>query len=172
MTAMIIFAILFVIIAICVVVKIQQNQEMERQRITNDIYSRGFLYYKDFENRWIISSARKYGRGNGFKYQDGPGCYVITIYDHPIEYGEVDDYENVYVGQSVNMCQRVHAHFNGKGNGDVYADIKYGKWVYVSLVPCEKQDMNRVEKELIAAFHATDSYNRTRGGARDRNYYN
>lgn len=171
---MVVLFLMFIIIAvivICAVAQGQKRQEEERQRITNDIYSRGFLYYKDFENRWIISSARgKYGNENGFKYQDGPGCYVITIYDHPIECGEFDDYENVYVGQSVNICQRVHAHFNGKGNGDVYADIKYGKWVYVSLVRCERQEMNRVEKELIAAFGATASYNKTCGGARERNY--
>ena len=42
------------------------------------------------------------------------------------------------------MCKRVHSHFNGKGNGDVYADIKYGK--YVQFYPCGKNELNKIEK--------------------------
>ena len=65
-------------------------------------------------------------------------------------------------------ASRVHAHFNGKGNGDVYADVRNGKHVYVQLKPCPKDQMNDLEKSLIAAFHATDSYNSTRGGSASR----
>lgn len=138
----------------------------QRKQIREDICSGKFLYYKDFEKRWIISSGRgKYGTRNGFKYQDGPGCYVITIYNHPVTDGNYLNYDDIYIGQSVKVCQRVHNHLNGKGNGDVYADVKYGKWVYVRFVRCSRQNMNRVEKKLISAFNATFSYNKTRGGA-------
>ena len=77
-------------------------------------------------------------------------------------------YENIYIGQSQNICQRVHNHLNGKGKGDVYADIKYGMEAYVRLIPCKEKKMNEKEKELIEAFHATESYNKTKGGAKGR----
>jgi len=90
------------------------------------------------------------------------------IFDDFVNDNNFMDYENIYVGQSVNVCKRVHTHFNGKGNGDVYADIKYGKKVYVRIVPCGKERLNIVEKELIRAFNATNSYNNTQGGGKKR----
>lgn len=141
-------------------------EHKRKKKIREDIYSSSFLYYKDFEQRWLSATGTgKYGERNGFKYQDGSGCYIITIYTRPVTNGDWSKYENVYVGQSKHVCQRVHNHFNGKGNGDVYADIKYGKWVYVSFVRCEEHEMNAKEIELISLFNATKSYNKTRGGA-------
>lgn len=49
--------------------------------------------------------------------------------------------------------------------GDVYADIKYGKSVYVQLIPCNKIELNTMEKELIRSFNAKQSYNKTGGGS-------
>lgn len=135
---------------------------VKKNRIKKQIYNQGFVHYKNFENQWITS------RGCGLKYSDGPGCYVILIFDKPVVNDNFKGFENVYVGQSVNRYQRVHNHFNGKGNGDVYADIKYGKSVYVQLIPCKKEMMNAKEKELIALFNATQSYNKTKGGATHR----
>ena len=126
------------------------------------IYSGNFLYYKEFEENWIIS------RGSGLKYEDGPGCYVITIYNHPVTDGNFSNYDNIYIGQSVNVFKRVHDHIKGKGNGDVYADIKYGKQVYIRFVRCKKESLNSVEKNLIASFNSTASYNKTKGGAKKR----
>ena len=79
-----------------------------------------------------------------------------------------DDYENIYIGQSVKVCQRVHNHFNGKGNGDVYADRKMGKHLCVPFETCSKEGMNALEKRLISVFGATRSYNKTRGGSAQR----
>jgi hypothetical protein len=112
-----------------------------------------------------MSGQGRYGNRDGFKYQDGSGCYVITIYRKPVKNNSWKTYENVYVGQSTNVYQRVHNHFNGKGNGDVYADIKCGKWVYVSFVRCEEYELNDMEIKLIFIFNATESYNKTRGGS-------
>lgn len=80
-------------------------------------------------------------------------------FDHPNE---------VYVGQSLHICNRVRNHLNGKGNGDVYADVREGKPVFVHLERCEEAQMNDLERRLIDAFHATESYNSTRGGAQRR----
>lgn len=135
------------------------------KKIRENIYSNKFISYSDFEKDWI---SIKYGNKGiaGYKYNDRPGCYVILIFDSPVVDENFTGYINIYIGQSVNVCKRIHSHFNGKGNGDVYADIKYGKSVYVQIVPCDKTQLNRVEKELIQAFNATKSYNKTRGGAK------
>lgn len=77
-------------------------------------------------------------------------------------------YENVYVGQSLYVCSRVRNHLTGHGNGDVYADVRNGKPVFVKIVPCPAQQMNALEKKLIKAFNATSSYNNTAGGSRRR----
>lgn len=135
--------------------------------IRNNVALGKFIYYEDFEKNWITAKSGKKGVA-GYKYNDGPGCYVIVIFDDWVYDGDFRNYDNIYIGQSVNVCKRVHNHFTGKGKGDVYADIKYGKKAYVRFVPCKKELMNKVEKDLIRAFRATDSYNNTRGGARIR----
>ena len=128
--------------------------------------SESFIYYEDFEEKWVVSNGRnKSKRRIGFKYQDGSGCYVVTIYKRPVKDEKWSKYENIYIGQSIHVCQRVHNHFNGKGNGYIYADILKGRYVYVHFVMCPKEEMNELEKRLIQAFNATDSYNRTRGGS-------
>lgn len=135
--------------------------------IRNNIASGKFIYYEEFEKNWITAKSGKKGIA-GYKYNDGPGCYVIVIFDDWVYDGDFRNYNNIYIGQSVNVCKRVHNHFTGKGKGDVYADIKYGKKAYVRFVPCRKELMNKVEKKLIRAFRATESYNNTRGGAKRR----
>lgn len=124
----------------------------------------GFMHYTKFEQDWIID--RRDNAQTGYKYNDRPGCYIIMIFDKPVHGKRFRNYENIYIGQSVNVCQRVHNHFNGKGNGDVYADIKYGKEAYVRIVPCKAKRLNDMETALIEAFSATDSYNKTKGGAK------
>lgn len=137
----------------------------KNKKIRESIYSERFISYREFEKNWI--SAKHGNKGlAGYKYNDRPGCYVITIFDNPVLNGDYTQYKNIYIGQSIKMCKRVHDHFNGKGNGEVYADIKYGKHAYVRLVPCSKENLNNVEKKLIRAFNATNSYNKTRGGAK------
>ena len=87
----------------------------------------GFIYWKDFMNDWIIDKKTK----QGYFYNHSAGCYVILIFNKYVKNGRFDKYENVYVGQSIWVENRVHNHLIGKGNGDVYADVKYGKKVYV-----------------------------------------
>lgn len=140
----------------------EKNAELRKS-----ILSGKFISLNDFESRWIEDYPRaKRGRGHiGYKYNDTAGCYVILIFaENPNEV--FSNYENSYIGQSVNICQRVHNHFNGKGNGDVYADRKFGKRLYVQFLPCARKDMNDLEKSLIAAFDSTASYNKTSGGSR------
>lgn len=137
--------------------------------LRNSVLSGRFISLDEFESNWIADrpSARR-GKGHiGYKYNDMIGCYVILIFGETPN-GEFSNYENSYIGQSVNVCQRVHNHFNGKGNGDVYVDRKFGKLIYVQFFPCARENMNSMEKSLIAAFDSTASYNKTKGGSRQR----
>ena len=104
-----------------------------------------------------------------YRQNDKPGCYIILIYKrHPFKstVQKSKRYNDVYIGQSVNMHKRVYNHVTGHGNGDVYADVKYGKHVYIKFVPCTTDQLNIYEKGLIDEFNATESYNRTKGGAK------
>lgn len=154
---------------------IKSNRNDNRKKII----SGKLMYWKEFEKNWIIPVKQKNIKPNnmpkklkakseGYKYTDCPGCYVITIYRTRIDWFAYRTYENIYVGQSVKVCQRVHNHFNGKGKGDVYADIKYGKYVYVRIFPCSEKDMNDLEKKFIKKYNATKSYNATKGGGKKR----
>lgn len=142
---------------------ISSKEEKERKKFITG----KFIYYKDFEKNWLVMKQGK-KKIEGYKYHDGPGCYIILIHNKPVINNNYMKYESIYVGQSVNICQRVHNHFTGKGKGDVYADIKYGKHVYVRFVPCKKKEMNDLERELIDFFNATGSYNATKGGSKRR----
>ena len=120
-----------------------------------------FIPMTKFEENWI---KRKCGNEivSGYQRKQMCGCYVILIFDYPtVSY---EKFQNVYVGQSVNVYKRVHDHFNGKGNGDIYADAKYGKYLYVKIIPCEANEMNDLEKKLISFYESTKSYNKTAGG--------
>lgn len=158
-----IYLLVFITIATSILLAIYNY--IKDRKIKNSILDREFMSVNFFEQNWIAS---KYGNKglSGFKYNDQPGCYVILVFNHAIIDSDYSKYENVYIGQSVNMCQRVHNHFNGKGNGDIYADIKYGKYVYVQLNPCFREGLNNLEKKLIRVFNATRSYNKTRGGSK------
>lgn len=141
----------------------RHSRKATNARLRRKIRKGEFLHYTKFEENWIVDGA---DTPTGYKYADFPGCYVIMIFDKPVRHRRFDNYENIYIGQSVNVCQRVHNHFNGKGKGDIYADIKYGKEAYVRIVPVKAKRLNDMETALIEAFSATDSYNKTRGGAK------
>ena len=72
-----------------------------------------------------------------------------------------------YVGQSVRVVGRVTQHFTGHGNGDVYADYKYGDDFtinVVSLYESGDESLDALERDAIRAYAAYDcGYNRTRG---------
>lgn len=151
-----------IIIGIAVAVTVQQAHEQEERR--REVISSVPISAQDFLANWHVG-----GRNSGFGYYaiDNPGCYAILINSFPLANGDVT-YDDVYVGQSIHVCQRVRQHLTGHGNGDVYADVREGKDVQVRIVPCSKSEMNVIERNLISAFHATDSYNRTCGGSRRR----
>lgn len=116
------------------------------------------ISYQDFLENW-----------DEYRSNDTCGCYIILIYRRrPLRRSvrRLKRFNDVYIGQSVNVYKRVYNHVTGHGNGDVYADIKYRKYVYIKFIPCQNNQMNEYEKKLIALLDATSSYNRTKGGAK------
>jgi len=72
-----------------------------------------------------------------------------------------------YVGQGKQILNRVNAHFTGKGNGDVYADYKYGDKFTIKMISLENSgysSLNKLEKDTIMTYNAfAKGYNKTRG---------
>lgn len=75
--------------------------------------------------------------------------------------------EMYYVGQSTRVVGRLCQHLTGHGNGDVYADLKYGDAFEISVVSLTQsgyESLDALERDAIDAFDAYGrGYNRTRG---------
>ena len=131
----------------CVVLgKRQQKKEAELRGKIFGLSGEG-LAAKDFlESRAVL-------KADG----DITGVYVLR--------NKTND--KCYVGQSSKVIDRAAAHLTGRGNGDVYADFKYGAEFEVALIPLNGSGYNsldELERETIKAYNAFDTgYNRTRG---------
>lgn len=72
-----------------------------------------------------------------------------------------------YVGQGKKVFQRVNNHFTGHGNGDVYADYKYGDKFTIKMIALSKSGfttLNELERNTIRTYDAfLKGYNKTRG---------
>lgn len=75
-----------------------------------------------------------------------------------------------YVGQGKKALDRVNSHFTGKGNGDVYADYKYGDTFSIKMIALADSGfstLNELERNTIMAYDAYNKgYNKTRGNVR------
>lgn len=72
-----------------------------------------------------------------------------------------------YVGQGKQVLNRVNSHFTGKGNGDVYADYKYGDTWKIKMIALENSGfstLNELERYAIETYDSyNNGYNKTRG---------
>ncbi len=72
-----------------------------------------------------------------------------------------------YVGQGRNVFSRVNQHFTGHGNGDVYADYRYGDEFSIRMIPLRRSGfhtLNELERHTISEYDAfSKGYNKTRG---------
>ena len=67
-----------------------------------------------------------------------------------------------YVGQGKQVLNRVNAHFTGKGNGDVYADYKYGDEFTIKMIELERSGfttLNELESELSSDATTSEQKN-------------
>lgn len=74
-----------------------------------------------------------------------------------------------YVGQGKQILNRINSHFTGKGNGDVYADYKYGDEFTIKAIALKKsgyKNLNDLERDTISTYEAfAKGYNKTRGNS-------
>ncbi len=72
-----------------------------------------------------------------------------------------------YVGQGKQVISRVNSHLTGKGNGDVYADFKYGDEFSIKMIGLDASgfsSLNELERNTILTYDAySKGYNKTRG---------
>ena len=106
--------------------------------------------------------VRKEGLG-----KNGKACYGLTQNFAGV-YVLYNQTKNMYyVGQGQRVLDRVNSHFTGKGNGDVYADYKYGDAFTITTFALEESgysSLNELERSAIEAYGAfAHGYNKTRG---------
>ena len=127
-------------------------------------YSKTYeMYYKDAvnylktfptaENTYLPDAFLRYNN----KFEDCAGTYVL--------YNQEDD--KYYVGQATSFQRRLHQHFTGKGNPDVYFDYRSGKPFTIYLFPLNESrfaNLNDQERHYIAKYRAfEEGYNKTHG---------
>ena len=118
-------------------------------------------------NSWGMTPDEFFRRRNASLGGRG-GRHISTAQDYVGVYVLYNESKNMYyVGQAKKVLQRVNAHFTGHGNGDVYADYKYGdsfKIKTISLVESGYSSIDQLERDTITAYNAfSKGYNKTRG---------
>ncbi len=75
-----------------------------------------------------------------------------------------------YVGQSKHVLQRVNQHLTAHGNGDVYADYKYGDEFTIKMIALKDSgyhSLDDLERHAINAYKAkSKGYNKNNGNNR------
>lgn len=145
------FAAAIIVLVILLIVIVRGCRPLPK-RIEDKIRRKKYISADDFLEQWKNDKS------------DFPGCYVMLIYDKKLIFNPLN-YDDIYVGQSVNVRKRVFSHICGRGNGNVYYGLKSGCRVYVVIQKCRRKKLNEEEINLIRHFKSTDSLNMTRGGA-------
>lgn len=111
------------------------------------------------KNRKIYSVSQFFNLHDSHRMKDFSGCYIIHNLSKNI----------YYVGQSINVLQRVNNHLSGRGNISVYIDYNSGDKFDVSVIPLKESKfatLNSFERNLISAYDSYNhGYNKTRGNA-------
>ena len=154
------FSIVFLILFWAIVFGMQHKKASEvRERINDLIYA----------DTWIDAEEFLQLR------QEGPPFKSQGYYSSDHEFVGVYILHNItkdmyYVGQAKKVLTRVSKHLTGHGNGDVYADFKYGDKFLVNVIPLVNSgyaSIDDLERDTIERFDAFNSgYNRTRGNRR------
>lgn len=96
--------------------------------------------------------------GSGPGYMGYAGCYIFLVLGKGSK-KDLAGYRAAYVGASSDMGASVADEIAGKGNVDVYADIKYDQGVHVLFYPCAESELERMRQSLVIALDADESYN-------------
>lgn len=135
-----------------------ERERLESIRMALTELSSGVRVLTPTEFMWLrTQKTNSKGRPLYSNHYNIPGVYILHNNDN-------DQY---YIGQGIKVLDRVNDHFNGRGNGDVYADYKYGaNWSIrvVSLDSSNFHTLNQLEREYINHYDSyQNGYNKTRG---------
>ncbi len=133
----------------------QERARKEARRVLLDGAGTRMEVERFIEN-WNLQASVSDEKG----YLDFTGCYAVATYGHAVKREDYSDFRDIYIGKSTNMGQSIHDDITGKGNPDVYADVKYQQDVYVLLFPCKEDKLDQLERSLVVALDADASYNR------------
>ena len=100
--------------------------------------------------------------------KDSKGRTMASAHNFPGIYILHNHTQNIYyVGQGQRVLDRVNMHFTGKGNGDVYADYKYGEKFTIKILALKGSGfdtLNELERHAIDLYDAYENgYNKQRG---------
>lgn len=134
------------------------------------------LHTPIFNNEYSVELQRSAQSGFPINFH----CYYACLTPDQVMSGNVkfDDFSGVYVfrnislgkcyvGQAKSVPKRLRQHLSGRGNGDVYADWKYGS--KFEIITYRIQDspfasLDEMERYYIEAYNAYENgYNKTHG---------
>ena len=116
-----------------------------------------FMPADDFMKNWV-SSKTMLGKGRaGFKFADGPGCYVIKIFSNPTEDMEADNFYDIMIGTSEKMCEEVRNGFTGKGSQKMYDYFCSSKSIYVKFIRGEADNLDELEAKVYDEYKSAIS---------------
>ena len=149
---------LIISLAIALFIIVLVLNQKRYQGMIEENQRKRYAFICALENNSIEITPEQFFRlRNESQLQDFTGVYILH-----------NSSKNMYyVGQGKSVYKRVNAHFTGHGNGDVYADYKYGDAFtirMISLVNSGFNNLDELERNTILAYDAYNSgYNRTRG---------
>ncbi len=100
--------------------------------------------------------------------EDGGRAFTSAKYDYAGVYILYNKTRNMYyVGQAQAVLSRINQHLTGHGNGDLYADFKFGDKFSITSIRLKGsgfKTLNELERHAISVYNAySDGYNKTRG---------
>lgn len=147
------FSLIAIIACIIILRKITKDKELIRDQINslaNNALEMSPQEFMEMRNKKIGRSF--YALSHNFA-----GVYILF-----------NKTKNLYyIGQGKQILNRVNAHFTGHGNGDVYADYKYGDTFTIKMISLENSgcsSLNELERKTIMTYDSVaHGYNKTRG---------
>ncbi len=150
-----IFAISVIVIIAALIIRIVEENRLKK--MIDDLANNALILTPEQFMEMRKKSFGGRGRPSYVGQFNFPGVYIL--------YNKTK--EMYYVGQGKQVLNRVNAHFSGKGNGDVYADYKYGDAFTIQMIGLEESgfdSLNQLERFVILRYNAfSKGYNRTRG---------
>jgi|SRR5690625_2674741 len=131
--------------------------EHQKQKLENQIFELSKNTLELTPEEFMEMRNKKFGRGFHSTNFNFPGVYILHNKSK----------DTFYVGQGKKVLNRINSHFTGSGNGDVYADYKYGDYWTIKTISLEDSNfdsLNELERYTIMAYDAyRNGYNKTRG---------